>query len=337
MLETTRLENPEEAPAASPARAEGKALKEEGPPDTCPFQKAETLEKRLKGFFYGPFGSGKTNLALHFPNPVVIDLERGSDLYGDSYDFEVLHASTADEVMAAVDWLRTHRHGYRTLVVDPITVYWEALQRRWSEIFLRRNRGSKGFKGEFYDFQPRDWMPVKAELKEFLRKLIALDMNVVVTAREKPLYAEGTLMKAVGETFDAERSLPYLFDTIVRLYRDEQGRFMGTCLKDRSNRLPKVPFENSYALFESLFGREALSREAKPITPATADQKRRIRELLARSPMTPGQVTKRLAAYGAACLDDLSEENAQLILAKIASALSAQSVAPSETPISGKE
>jgi len=285
-----------------------------------PFQKARSLDRRLKLFLWGDSGVGKTTLSLQFPKPVVIDLEGGTDLYGESFDFDVLRASTADEVMAAVEWLLTHPHSYRTLVIDPITVYWDALQKKWSDIFLRRNKGSKGYKFEFYDLQPRDWMTVKAEFKDLIRKLIALDMNVIVTARQKVQYADGAFMKAIGETFDGEKSLPYLFDTIVRLYRDDKGRFLGECLKDRSNRLPPGEFECSFARFEELFGKKALARKARPTLFATEEQKREIREQIAHFGITPEQVARRLAAYGAESLDELTEENARIILAKFRSA-----------------
>ena len=285
-----------------------------------PFQKARSLDRRLKLFLWGDSGVGKTTLALQFPKPVVIDLEGGTDLYGESFDFDVLRASTADEVMAAVEWLLTHPHSYRTLVIDPITVYWDALQKKWSDIFLRRNKGSKGYKFEFYDLQPRDWMTVKAEFKDLIRKLIALDMNVIVTARQKVQYADGAFMKAIGETFDGEKSLPYLFDTIVRLYRDEKGRFLGECLKDRSNRLPPGEFECSFARLEEIFGKKTLARKARPTLFATEEQKRQIRDEIARFGITPEQVARRLAAYRAESLDELTEENARIILAKFRSA-----------------
>jgi len=285
-----------------------------------PFQKATMLSKRLKLFLWGDSGVGKTTLALQFPKPVVIDMEGGADLYGDAFEFEVLRATTADEVMEAVDWLLQHRHEHRTLVIDPITIYWDALQKKWSDIFLKRNKGSKGYRYEFYDLQPRDWMTIKAEFKELIRKLIALDMNVIVTAREKTRYKEGSFMVAVGETFDGEKSLPYLFDTIVRLWKDPQGRFMGTCLKDRSNHLPTEDFAASYAVFEGVFGKEALARKAKPITLSTEEQKQAIAAAIERFGMTPDQVARRLAAYGADSLDALTKENADLILKKFQAA-----------------
>lgn len=310
---------PEGPPAATPEKAIHVDFSKKGQ-DGSPFQKARSLEKRLKLFLWGDSGVGKTTLSLQFPKPVVIDLEGGADLYGESFDFDVLRASTADEVMEAVQWLLTHPHAYRTLVIDPITVYWDALQKKWSDIFLRRNKGSKGYKFEFYDLQPRDWMTVKAEFKELIRKLIALDMNVIVTARQKVQYADGAFMKAIGETFDGEKSLPYLFDTIVRLYRDEKGRFLGECLKDRSNKLPKEDFAAAYAVFESVFGKQALARKAKPLVLATEEQKQAIAAHIERFGMTPDQVARRLAAYGADSLDALTKENADLILKKFEAA-----------------
>lgn len=283
---------------------------------TSPFQPAKTQDRRLKLFLWGDSGVGKTTLALQFPSPAVIDLEGGTELYGEAFSFEVLPASSADEVTAAVEWLLGHRHPYRTLIIDPITIYWDALQRKWSDIFLKRNKKSAGFKGEFYDLQPRDWMTIKAEFKEFVRKLIALDMNIIVTARAKTQYADSGFMKAIGETFDGEKSLPYLFDTILRLYREE-GKFMGECLKDRNHKLPTGEFEVSINTFEKVFGKRTLNKKAKPTAKATTAQKKEIREFCRALGLTRAVVYKRLAAYGATSLDDLSRENAEIILGKL--------------------
>ncbi|MBI4377317.1 MAG: AAA family ATPase, partial [Elusimicrobia bacterium] len=208
----TNVTLPEEPKTAAPKAAPTKPIRldfKKGAKEEAPFQKSKTVQKRLKLFLWGESGSGKTTISLQFPKVAAADLEGGCDLYGDAFDFHVLKATTADEVMAAVDWLHTHKHDFRTLVIDPITVYWDALQKKWSDIFLNRNKGSKGHKFEFYDLQPRDWMTLKAEFKEFIRKLIALDMNVICTARQKTQYADGGFMKAAGETFDGEKSLPY--------------------------------------------------------------------------------------------------------------------------------
>jgi hypothetical protein len=217
-----------------------------------PFTIARNLAKRLKLLLWGETGSGKTTLALQFRKPVVIDLEGGCDLYGGRYTFSVLRTTSCEEVMLAVDWLGANSHPYETLIIDPMTIYWEGLQRKWSDIFLHRNRGSKGHRHEFYDFQPKDWMPLKAEWKELVRKLIALDMHVVVTARAKPQYADQGFMRQTGTTFDAEKSLPYLFDIVLHQYRDESGNFLARVVKDRTGQLPTEPFEPNIKIFEQL-------------------------------------------------------------------------------------
>jgi len=232
---------------------------------TAPFIPARSTRRRFKLLLWGDSGSGKTTLSLQFPKPAVIDLEGGTEHYGEDFQFDVLKATTADEITRAVDWLRTSEHEYRTLVIDPITLYWDALQQKWSDIFMRRNKGSKGHRLDYYDLQPRDWMRIKAEHKELIRKLIGLDMNVIVTARQKAQYADSGFMRVIGETFDGEKSLPYLFDTILRFYRDDKGRFMAENLKDRTGRLPQGTFEISYQVLEERLGKDALGRKSEPI------------------------------------------------------------------------
>jgi len=288
--------------------------------ENSPFQKAEEAEKRIKMLLWADSGAGKTTAALNFPGSAIIDMEGGSGLYVDKFCFHILNATTADEVMKAVRWLLENKHQFRTLIIDPITVHWEALQKKWSDIFKKRNKGSKGFKHEFYDLQPKDWLTIKAELKELIRMLTALDMNVIVTARQKVQYADGAFMRAIGETFDGEKSLPYMFDTVLRLFKDEKGRFMAENLKDRTGKLPKGVFENSHHVFEESFGLEILTREAKPIKYAGEAQKTKINEYIILFQMTPDQVQQRLAAYGAESLDELTEDNARIIIEKLGAA-----------------
>lgn len=229
---------------------------------TIPFVKANSSPKRLKLFIWGDPGVGKTTLALQFPRPVAIDLEGGCDLFGGRFQFDVLRTTSPDTVNEAIAWLTAHDHDYATLVLDPVTVYWDALQRKWSDIFLQRNKGSRGHKHEFYELGPKEWMSIKADWKAFVRDLIGLDMNVVVAARAKPQYAAAGFMRAVGTTFDAEKSMPYLFDVVLRLYRDDQGQFLAEAIKDRTGQLPKTPFAPTIEVFRSLLHHPQEKQEA---------------------------------------------------------------------------
>ncbi|MBU1073153.1 ATP-binding protein [bacterium] len=298
-----------------------------------PFETATTTNRRLKLFLWGDTGVGKTTLALRFPHPVVIDMEGGTEHYGGDFEFDVLKATTADEVIAAVDWLLVHPHEYRTLVIDPITVFWDALQSKWRAIFLRRNRGGKGHNGEYYTLQPKDWVTLKYEFKDLLRKLIRLDMNVIVTARQKAQYADTGFMRVIGETFDGEKSLPYLFDTILHLYRDD-GRFMAENIKDRTNKLPHGHFKVSYEEIERCLGADSLAREAIPLSLATPNQVEHIRQFVADSGMKKETLQRRLAVYDARSIEGLTEENAQIIIDKFTAAAEDK---PAATPTSPKE
>jgi hypothetical protein len=291
------------------------------PPITSPFTRALPTEKRLKLFLWGDSGSGKTQLALQFPHPVVIDLERGTDLYSGRFHFDRTVTTDADAVMAAVDWLRENRHSYRTLVIDPITVYYEALQSKWSDIFLRRNKGSKGFKHEFYDMQPRDWMTIRSEFYELVRKITELDMNVVVTAHMKAQYADSGFMQKIGDTWDSQKKTPYLFDAIVQLVRRE-GRFTSRVEKDRTGRLPPTEeFPTEYRLFAKAFGEESLDREAQPFQSATKEQIGAILELSGALGLTKAKIASRIQSYGANSLEDLSRTNAAVIVSKLQAAV----------------
>lgn len=284
--------------------------------NNSPFKKAESLEKRPKIFIYGDFGTGKTPLALSMPGVVMIDTEKGSEPYNDQFDFHVLPANNSDEISNAVDWLLKNKHPYKTLVIDPITVYWESLQKKWSDIFLKRNKGSKGFKFDFYDLQSKDWMVIKTEYKDFMRKLSSLDMNLVVTAREKTKYKEGTFMVGDGVTFDGEKSLPYLFDTVIHLHKDKNGKRIATCLRDRNRKIPEGLFDPSYEALENLIGKKVLNRKVKSVAYITSDQKKTLCEFLETSGCTSEQIQNRLHAYGAEDLDSLTKENAETIINK---------------------
>jgi len=281
-----------------------------------PFKKATKLNKRLKLFLWGDTGAGKTTLALQFPRPVVIDGERGTDLYAESWNFDVIRTTQYDEAYNAIEYLARSKHNYATLIIDPITIFWESLQNKWSDIFRSRNKQSKGYKFEYYDFQPRDWMTIKSDLKSMIRKLISLDMNIIVTAREKTKYKEGSMMVSLGETFDGEKNLPYMFDTIVRLYFDGE-KHMAFAIKDRSNKLPKTPFIPSYSLFEKCFGSTELSKEPEPVKYATTKQKKQIRDYIKLLALAENKVKRALSQYEVETIEDLTKENATIIIAKL--------------------
>src|SRR3954467_2821482 len=87
-------------------------------------KKPEAVQKRLKMFMFGPAGVGKSTAAIQFPNSYIIDGERGTENYDKLITASGSAASrTTDinEVLQEVKALLTVKHGYRPLVIDPIT------------------------------------------------------------------------------------------------------------------------------------------------------------------------------------------------------------------------
>ena len=89
------------------------------------------IPKRLKLLLYGPAGVGKTMAAIQLPRPYVIDCEKGTENYGaiiQKSGGAVFQTTVMAELIREVRSLVSEEHGYRTLVVDPIsTSYQDAL------------------------------------------------------------------------------------------------------------------------------------------------------------------------------------------------------------------
>ena len=81
--------------------------------------KKTKADKPPRVLIYGPPGFGKTSLAAEFPNPVIMDIERGvpAELaittLGDDVD-------SWESVMEALTALYTQEHDFKTLIVDSL-------------------------------------------------------------------------------------------------------------------------------------------------------------------------------------------------------------------------
>ena len=282
-----------------------------------PFQPAATAPRRFKALIWGESGAGKTTLALQFPRPVILDLDGGAELYGDSAAFDVRRTTSPDEVMAAVEWLRDNPHDYRTLIIDPMTVYWETLVAKWTDILHRRNAGDKRDKTEYWDMQPKDWILPRREFYRLANIIAELPMNVICTARAKPEYADGQFMRRVGSTFDGARQLPYLFDVEVEILKLGDGERVCRTRKHRSpdpSRILPPEFPAGIETFRAVFG-DAL--EGVAVERATDEQVHRLHDLFAERGFDDVKIAAGLRAHGAATVEDLSAESAARIIAKM--------------------
>jgi hypothetical protein len=257
-------------------------------------KKPEVKEKRLKLFLFGPPGSRKTTSALQFPNSVLIDMERGSEQYTKTINKAgsvVLETTNPDEVMSEIKSLLTEKHDYRTLIIDPVTIYYQALQDKWSRIFEHHAKTEK--EKELQDFGMRYWGRVKGEYKSFLRMLMQLDMNLIMTSHQKDIY--GPNMQKVGIGPDSMKGDNYVFDYVFRL-NVVGDKAIAITEKQRSEPLEpqKFPpeFEWSYKNFLKFYGSEIIEREAVAVQMATAEQVAEITRLLDVVKVNEEDVTK---------------------------------------------
>lgn len=242
----------------------------------------EAKSKRIKMMIFSPAGIGKTTAAIGFPNAVIIDMERGTDMYNDSIakaGSVVFQTTNPDEVKEEIKTLMTEKGPYTTIIIDPVTILYQAIQEKWTRIFSKYADTEKAT--ELQDFGFRYWAKVKSDYKAIMRMLLQCDLNVILTAHQKDLYGEG--MKKVGFGSDSMRGDEHIFDYIFQLAMDAKGRRMAVTRKERSeigkNKFP-AEFEWGYKNFLIYYGKDALERETTPIPLATSDQVAEVKSLL---------------------------------------------------------
>lgn len=242
----------------------------------------EPQNKRVKMMVFSSAGLGKTTAAINWPKAVIIDMEHGTDNYHDTIIKNgsiVLHTTNPDEVKDEIKTLLTEKHDYRTIVIDPVTILYQAIQEKWTRIFSKYADTEKAT--ELQDFGFRYWAKVKSDYKSIMRMLLACDLNVILTAHQKDLYGEG--MKKVGFGSDSMKGDEHIFDYVFQLVKDAKGRHTAITKKERAeigkNKFPQE-FEWSYANFLIYYGKDALERESTPVPLASPEQVDEVKRLL---------------------------------------------------------
>ncbi|HWE96934.1 MAG TPA: AAA family ATPase [Tepidisphaeraceae bacterium] len=255
-------------------------------------KKPEAVNKRLKLFMFGPAGVGKTTAAIQFPHSYVIDCERGTENYdkliGESGSV-VFQTTDIHDVIQEVKSLLTVKHDFRTLVIDPITpVYNDLLEKCELQV------GS--------DFG-RHYGAANKQMKRLANLILALDMNVVITAHAKTEY--GANLSKLGYTFDGWRQLDYWFDLVVELGKKGKKRFARVS-KTRIEAFPDEDvFEWSYDAIKQRYDVSMLEKEAQIVQLATPEQVREIKDLLAVVRLPDGTTDKWFSKAGVEVWEDM--------------------------------
>ena len=258
-------------------------------------KKPEAVQKRLKLFMFGPAGVGKTTEAIQFPNSYIIDCERGAENYDKlitASGSAVFQTTDIHDVIAEVKSLLTEKHDYRTLVIDPITpVYNDLLDKCEQKVGA--------------DFG-RHYGAANKEMKRLANLIMALDMNVVITAHAKTEYGQN--LAKLGYTFDGWRQLDYWFDLVIELGKKGKRRF-AKVVKTRIEQFPDEDvFEWSYEAIKKRYDTSMLEKEAQAVQLASREQVREIKDLLSVVRLPEGVVEKWFAKAGVEEWDDMPAE-----------------------------
>ena len=255
-------------------------------------RKPEAVNKRLKLFMYGPAGVGKTTAAIQFPNSYIIDAERGAENYDKlitQSGSAVFQTNDINEVIAEVKSLLTVKHDYRTLVIDPITTVYNDLLEK-SELKVGSDFG-------------RHYGAANKEMKRLANLILALDMNVVVTAHAKKEYGDN--LKVLGHTFDGWRQLDYWFDLVIELGKRGKKR-MAKVVKTRVDSFPDdEQFEWSYEAIKARYDASMLEKESTAVALATPEQVGEIKALLSVVRLPEGTTDKWFAKAGVETWEDM--------------------------------
>jgi len=239
------------------------------------FQPARKARRFWKVNLWGGFKAGKTRGMLSFPGLAVIDGDRGSVLYADKYPFDVLDANHWPELLNTLTYLESGNHSYKTLGIDPLTIYWQDLLDQQVQYTLNRRNSEVLTSG--------DWGMIKRRYKGLMNRLMDLNMNVVLSSRSKDEYenitdprtGEDKTRKTGDQIADVEKSTDYFFDVILHLYTVEDKK-KGVCqhfARVDGSRVDEIPKYKVYditkkRLYDVIFKPlEAKYQSGEPLPP----------------------------------------------------------------------
>lgn len=258
-------------------------------------KKPEAVTKRLKLFMFGPAGVGKTTAAIQFPNSYIIDCERGAENYDKlvTASGSVVYQTTdVHDVLQEVKSLLTIPHDYRTLVIDPITpIYNDLLEKCEAQVGA--------------DFG-RHYGAANKTMKRLANLILALDMNVVITAHAKTEYGQN--FSKLGYTFDGWRQLDYWFDLVIELGKKGKKR-TAKVVKTRLEQFPDDDvFEWSYEAIKRRYDVQMLEKPSQSVELARPQQVQEIKTLLSVVRLPEGTTDKWFAKAGVETWEDMPAE-----------------------------
>lgn len=266
--------------------------------------KPKTAEpSKPKLLVFGKAGVGKTYTSLDFPNCYYIDSENGAsrshytdklDKAGGVYFGTEQGSQDFDEVIEQVKALATEKHSYKTLIIDSITKLFNI------EIAKEMERLANNNKEDAFGLSKK---PAIKKTRQLLNWLDKLDMNVILIAHEKALWAD---QKQIGVTYDAWEKLEYELDLVFNIAKEGNSRIA----RVRKSRLTGFPdatsFDWSFDEFAKRYGKEVVAKESVAITLATQEQLAELETLLENWKAPDGWADKVLTAAKCDSFSDMT-------------------------------
>jgi hypothetical protein len=218
-----------------------------------PFRPATPTRLFLKLGVFGDTGTGKTILALsatELGKVCIIDLEASTSAYYGDYTFDVLPSQSYKELENALIFLQSGDHDYSTVILDPCTVLYESIQNSRTRF---RNKGVA--EGDAGKMDVSDWGAIKRIYKSIMVRIVNLQMNVIMTFREKEKVDFSDIEKPVnlGTVFDGEKSTPYYLDLWGRMVvagDGEDAKYVYVVKKSRfpelANQKILIPYQHGF-------------------------------------------------------------------------------------------
>jgi hypothetical protein len=285
-------------------------------------KKPQEIEKRLKAFFYGRPGVGKTTCALQFPNPYVIDTERGAE---NTQYVELLEkaggalfqTSDYDEIITEVKELLTTKHSYKTLVIDPLTNVYSNLVDKAELKRSAEDKKSNPFGAAYGD--------ANKQIKRLIDLLLRLDMNVIITSHSKDQWGPGMVM--MGQTFDCYKKLPYVFD--ITLQVDKRGKDrIAIVEKTRIKTFEEAEqFPFSYQVIADKYGRDKIEKEVLIQELITPEEATELKHLILIFKVPPESVDKWLDKAQSSCIEEMPRTYGQKCIAFLKEQITSQKTA----------
>lgn len=265
---------------------------------------------RFRGVIYGNTGVGKTHFTVSIPDVYYIDTE-GTEKYKKFVDMlksnngEVVAIYDLGEIISEVKELLTVKHNYKTLVIDSISVPCATLSHLEAERLSKKSRDSEGT--EF----GANLAKAKRLTYQLGILLSRLDMNVIVTAHEKPLYETINRERVeAGKTADVNDKLLYCLGTTfhLQIIGGKRKVSIKKTRYDEFGAFETFDFEDGYSVLKQRLGEDIFLRESNVEKLATSEQLKELDRLISALNIEETKQQKWLTSSNSSAFDEMKSE-----------------------------